>query len=95
MLRNASLTADDLSLASNSEPGSAFFSGVMPFLAAGAVLFASLVIGSSASLFLAGSNQLIGAILHGFLSLGLWAFGACLTAVVIGLAVIAFRRRRG
>ena len=95
MVKTASLTADELPLADNTRPdGSAFFSGIMPFLFAGAVLFASLVIGSSASLLLAGSNQLIGAILHGFLALGLWAFGASLIAAAAGLAVIAVRRRR-
>jgi hypothetical protein len=62
------------------------------FLAAGSVLFASLVIGSSASLFLAGSNQLIAAILEGFLAFGLWTFGGFLAAVVAALAIAALRR---
>jgi hypothetical protein len=65
--------------------------GLFSFLAAGAVLFASLVIGSSASLVLASGNDLIAAILEGFVELGLWAFGGFLAAVVV--AVRVSRRR--
>jgi len=66
--------------------------GLVSFLAAGAVLSASLIIGSSASMVLAGANDLIGAILEGFLELGLWAFGALLAAAVL-VAAIAKRRQ--
>lgn len=65
-----------------------FSNGLVAFLAAGAVLFASLVIGSSASLIVAGGNDLIAAILEGFLELGLWGLCGFLAAVTIaGLLV--------
>lgn len=69
------------------------WSGLISFLAAGAVLFASLVVGSSASLIVAGSNDLIAAILQGFLLLGLWALGAFLIAIVIVAAFNSLPRR--
>ena len=69
--------------------------GVISFLAAGAVLFASLVLGSSVSLLFAGSNALIGSILSGFLSVGLWAFGGFAVAVSLAFAVtLALRQGR-
>jgi len=69
--------------------------GLISFLAAGAVLFASLVVGSSVSLLFAGSNALLGAILVGFLSLGLWALGGFLTAFALAFAVsVALGRNR-
>jgi len=65
--------------------------GFVSFLTAGAVLFASLIIGSSVSLVLAGGNDLIAAILEGFLELGLWTFGGFFVAFTV--AVAAGRRR--
>lgn len=61
--------------------------GLKSFLTAGAVLFASLIVGSSASLLLSGSDALMGAILTGFLSLGLWVLGGFLTAFALAYAV--------
>lgn len=68
--------------------------GVISFLLAGAVLFASLVVGSSASMVVAGSNDLIGAILEGFLSLGLWALAGFLLSAGVVAAATALQRRR-
>jgi len=67
------------------------YGGVVSFLAAGAVLSASLIISSSASMVFASANDLIGAILEGFLELGLWAFGALLAAVALAVAVARCR----
>jgi hypothetical protein len=66
-------------------------SGLVSFLVAGAVLFASLVVGSSASLVLAGSDSLMAAILRGFLSLGMWTLAAFVAAIVGALILAAFR----
>jgi hypothetical protein len=68
-------------------------SALVSFLAAGTVLFASLVVGSSASLLLAGADTLIAAILRGFLLLGIWTLGAFIVAIVCAIAGIAFRDR--
>jgi hypothetical protein len=89
MAATASLPADDPAPDGLREDSDVRGRGLLSFLAAGAVLFASLVAGSSASLMLAGANDLIAAILEGFLMLGLWALGGFLAAA--GLA-LAFRR---
>jgi hypothetical protein len=68
--------------------------GLVSFLAAGAVLFASLVVGSSVSLVLAGSDTLMAAILRGFLSLGMWTLGAFVAAIVFAIAAAVLRRKR-
>jgi hypothetical protein len=67
--------------------------GLVAFLAAGAVLFASLVVGSAASLMLVGSDALMAAILRGFLSLGMWMLGAFVAATLAAIAVAMARRR--
>lgn len=69
------------------------YDGAAAFLAAGSILFASLAVGSSASLFLAGSNHLIAAILHGFLAFALWTLGGFLAAVIAALAIKALHKR--
>ena len=63
------------------------------FLAAGAVLFASLVIGSSGSLLLTGSDAMITAIEQAFLSLGLRAVAAGLVALAACLLLTRGWRR--
>jgi hypothetical protein len=68
--------------------------GVTSFLLAGAVLFASLVIGSAVSMFVAGSDAVTAAIMRGFLSLGLSALGAFLVGVLLAVGFAAFRRSR-
>jgi hypothetical protein len=68
--------------------------GVTSFLVAGAVLFASLVLGSAIALFFAGSDATMAAILRGFLSLGFRALGGFLVAVLVALAIAALRRPR-
>lgn len=88
----ASATTDDSTRNSRADtPGKCDLGGVVSFLAAGAVLSAALIIGSSASMVLAGANDLIGPILEGFLELGLWALGILLAAV----ALAAVARRPG
>jgi hypothetical protein len=67
---------------------------LVSFLAAGAVLFASLVIGSSGSLFLTGSDAMMTAIDQAFLSLGLRAIGVGLVATAACLAFAASWQRR-
>ncbi len=70
--------------------------GVTSFLLAGAVLFASLVIGSAGSMFVAGSDATVAAIMRGFLSLGLAALAAFLVATLmaIGFAALPSPARR-
>jgi hypothetical protein len=68
--------------------------GVTSFLLAGAVLFASLVIGSAGSMFIAGSDAVTAAIMRGFLSLGLSALGAFLVGVLLAIGFAALRRSR-
>jgi hypothetical protein len=68
-------------------------SALVSFLAAGTVLFASLVVGSSASLLLAGSDTLMAAILRGFLSLGMWTLGGFFVAAIAAITVAMLRRR--
>ena len=68
--------------------------GVTSFLLAGAVLFASLVIGSAVSLLVAGSDAVTAAIMRGFLSLGLSALGAFLVGALLAIGFAAFRRSR-
>jgi hypothetical protein len=68
--------------------------GVTSFLLAGAVLFASLVIGSAVSLHVAGSDAVMAAIMRGFLSLGLAALAAFLVATLVAIGFAAFRRSR-
>jgi len=68
--------------------------GVTSFLFAGAVLFASLVIGSAVSLLVAGSDAMTAAIMRGFLSLGLSALGAFLVGALMAICFAAFRRSR-
>ncbi len=63
------------------------------FLAAGAVLFASLIVGSSGSLLVTGSDAMLAAIGQAFLSLGLKALGAGLASVALALAAAALWRR--
>jgi hypothetical protein len=93
MAATASVTADDRARDDGSDPTeNSDWGGLVSFLAAGAVLFASLIVGSSASLVVAGGNDLIAAILEGFLELGLWAFGGFLAAVALASAAT---RRRG
>jgi hypothetical protein len=62
---------------------------VTAFLSAGAVLFASLVVGATASLIVGGANELVGAILEGFLKLGLWTFAGFIVAIVAALVAAA------
>lgn len=94
MANTGSFTADEHGVVNGTGPFENLYDGVMSFLIAGAVLFASLVIGSSVSLLLAGSDAVISAILRGFLSLGLMALGGFVAAVVLALAIAAFRRSR-
>ncbi len=96
MTRTSSLTADnsDLDDEMDNIKGLLDAGGVISFLFAGTILFASLVIGSSVSLLSAGSYTMTSAILHGFLSLGLWAFGGFFAALVLAFAIAAIRRRR-
>ena len=68
--------------------------GVTSFLFAGAVLFASLVIGSAVSLLVAGSDAMTAAIMRGFLSLGLAALAAFLAGTLVAIGFAAFRRSR-
>jgi hypothetical protein len=68
--------------------------GATSFLLAGAVLFASLVIGSAGSLFVAGSDAMVAAIMRGFLSLGLAALAAFLVGALAAIGFAAFRRSR-
>lgn len=68
--------------------------GATSFLVAGAVLFASLVIGSAVSLFLAGSDAMTAAIMRGFLSLGLTALAAFLVGTLAAIGYAAVRRSR-
>ncbi len=68
--------------------------GATSFLLAGAVLFASLVIGSAVSMFVAGSDAVTAAIMRGFLSLGLSALGAFLVGALLAIGFAAFRRSR-
>jgi hypothetical protein len=72
MAANASATTDDPAR-NNGEDTTCGFDcgGLVSFLAAGAVLSASLIIGSSVSMVFADANDLVGAILEGFLELGL------------------------
>jgi hypothetical protein len=64
------------------------------FAAAGAVLFASLILGSSGSLLLTGSDAMLRAIGQAFVSLGLRALAGGLIAAAIALGVAAIWRRR-
>lgn len=68
--------------------------GAVSFLIAGAVLFASLVIGSAVSLMLAGSDAMMAAIMRGFLSLGLSALAAFMAGTLAAIGYAAFRRSR-
>ena len=68
--------------------------GVTSFLFAGAVLFASLVIGSAVSLLVAGSDAMTAAIMRGFLSLGLAALAAFLVGTLLAICFAVFRRTR-
>jgi hypothetical protein len=94
MANTGSLTADEHGVVNGTGPFATISEGVTSFLIAGTVLFASLVIGSSMSLLLAGSDAVISAILRGFLSLGLMALGGFVAGVVLALAIAAFRRSR-
>lgn len=67
--------------------------GMISFLLAGTILFASLVVGSSVSLLSIGSHSLTSAILHGFLTLGLWASGGFLAALVLSVVAILICQR--
>jgi membrane protein implicated in regulation of membrane protease activity len=90
---NASAATGDLARNNSADTsGGRDCGGLVSFLAAGAVLSASLIIGSSASMVFAGANDLIGAILEGFLELGLWAFGALFAAATL-VAAMAKRRQ--
>jgi hypothetical protein len=64
------------------------------FAAAGAVLFASLIIGSSGSLLLTGSDAMLRAIEQAFVSLGLRALAGGLIAAASALGVAALWRNR-
>jgi hypothetical protein len=68
--------------------------GATSFLLAGAVLFASLVLGSAVSLVLAGSDAMVAAIMRGFLSLGLSALAAFLVGTLAAIGYAAIRRSR-
>jgi hypothetical protein len=68
--------------------------GVTSFLLAGSVLFASLVLGSAGSMFVAGSDAMTAAIMRGFLSLGLAALAAFLVGTLMAIGFAAFRRSR-
>ena len=62
---------------------------VASFVAAGAILLASLVLGSSGSLLLIDSGVMRTAIENAFLSVGLRAIGATLIVGVVAIAAIA------
>jgi len=66
---------------------------VISFLVAGAALFGSLAVGSSASLMLAGGNAFVEAILASFLEIGLWAVGGLLVLAAIAFATAPRYRR--
>lgn len=68
--------------------------GVVSFLIAGMVLFASLVVGFSISLILAGSQAPITAVLRDYLTHGVWGLGALFAAVLPVLAIAAILRHR-
>jgi hypothetical protein len=65
---------------------------VASFVAAGAVLFASLVIGSSGSLLLFESGMMRSAIEDAFVSIGLRAIGATLILGVVAFTIVAALR---
>ena len=67
--------------------------GVISFITAGAILFASLVGGSLLSLSLSGPGALIEGIQSGFLSVGLWALAGFAVAYAVALAVKVLRKR--
>lgn len=94
MTEISSLTANDIDFGGNTDSLLSLFDagGVISFLFAGTILFASLVVGSSVSLLSAGAYTMTSAILNGFLSIGLWAFGGFLSALVVALITAAIRR---
>ena len=69
-------------------------SGIISFFVAGTVLFASLVIGTTLGLMMAGSQAPATAILRNYLSHGAWGLGGLLASVVAVLAAAAIWRRR-
>jgi len=70
--------------------------GIISFFVAGTVLFASLVIGATVSLTMAGSQAPATAILRNYVSHGVWGLGGLLAAAFPVLAAAAIcRRRRG
>jgi hypothetical protein len=94
MANIASVTAEDTALETDADlsEGSRW-GGLVSFLAAGAVLSAGLIVGSSASMIVAGGNDLIAAILEGVLKLGLWAFGGFIAAVVLAITLTGRHRK--
>jgi hypothetical protein len=94
MTEISSLTANDIDFGDNTDSLLGLFDagGVISFLFAGTILFASLVVGSSVSLLSAGAYTMTSAILNGFLSIGLWSFGGFVAALVVALVVAAIRR---
>jgi hypothetical protein len=91
---SATFNTDEGDLAADEGRIAKLYDGVTSFLLAGAVLFASLVIGSAVSLLLAGSDAMIAAIMRGFLSLGLAALAAFVAGTLMAIGVAAFRRSR-
>jgi hypothetical protein len=94
MTQISSLTATDITFADTTDSFLSLFDagGVVLFLFAGTILFASLVVGSSISLLSAGAFTMTSAILNGFLSIGLWSFGVFLAALVVALIAAAIQR---
>jgi hypothetical protein len=91
---SATFNANEDDLAADEGRIARLYDGVTSFLLAGAVLFASLVIGSAVSLLLAGSDAMIAAIMRGFLSLGLAALAAFVAGTLMAIGFAAFRRSR-
>jgi hypothetical protein len=95
MTQTSNLTWNDIDFGEETDHHNGLFDagGVIPFLFAGTILFATVVVGSSVSLLSAGPYTMTSAILDGFQSIGLWAFGGFLATLVLALATTTIWHR--